>query len=123
MVLQEITIKRNQMKDKLDLCLISYSGRCVSKQKVKKMSGPDFPGGPVVKNSAANAEDTGSILGPRRFHVAWGNQTRAPQLLSLCSRVLKLQLLKSELPRACASQWEKWETQAPQWTVAATHWN
>ena len=82
MVFQEITIKRNQMKDKLDLCLISYSGRCVSKRKVKKMSGSDFPGGPVVKNSAANAEDTGSILGPRRFHVAWGNQTRAPQLLA-----------------------------------------
>ena len=29
----------------------------------------DFPGGPVVKNPPANAEDAGFIPGPARFHV------------------------------------------------------
>ena len=29
----------------------------------------DFPGGPVVKNPPANAEDTVLIPGPGRFHM------------------------------------------------------
>ena len=29
----------------------------------------DFPGGAVGKNLPANAGDTGSILGPGRFHI------------------------------------------------------
>ena len=29
----------------------------------------DFAGGPVVKNPPTKAGDTGSIPGPRRFHV------------------------------------------------------
>ena len=33
----------------------------------------DFPGNPVVKNPPANAGDTGSIPGPRRFHMPRGN--------------------------------------------------
>ena len=33
-------------------------------------TGVDFPGGPVVKNLADNARDTGSILGLGRFHVS-----------------------------------------------------
>ena len=33
----------------------------------------DFPGGPVVKNPSASAEDTGSIPGLGRFHMLWGN--------------------------------------------------
>ena len=32
-----------------------------------------FPGGTVVKNPPANAGDTGSSLGPGRFHVPWSN--------------------------------------------------
>ena len=32
----------------------------------------DFPGGPVVKNTSANAGDMGSIPGPGRFHMPWG---------------------------------------------------
>jgi len=43
----------------------------------------DFPGGPVVKNLPANAGDTGSIPGPGKFHMPWGNKAHAPQLLSL----------------------------------------
>ena len=32
-----------------------------------------FPGGPVVKNSPANARDVGSISGPGRSHMLWSN--------------------------------------------------
>ena len=33
----------------------------------------DFPGCPVVKNPPANAGDVGSIPGPERFRMLWGN--------------------------------------------------
>ena len=33
----------------------------------------DFPGGAVVKNPPANAEDMGSSTGPGRFHMLWNN--------------------------------------------------
>ena len=42
------------------------------------MSSLDFPGGPVVKNPPASARDVGSIPGPGRVHVLWGQ-------LSLCA--------------------------------------
>ena len=32
-----------------------------------------FPGGSVVKNLPDNAEDTGSIPGPRRSLMPWSN--------------------------------------------------
>ena len=38
----------------------------------KRMNG-DFPGGRVVKNPPANAEDTGSIPGPGRSHMPQSN--------------------------------------------------
>ena len=31
-----------------------------------------FPGGPMVENPPANAENMGSIPGSRRFHTPWG---------------------------------------------------
>ena len=49
---------------------------------LKKMF-EDFPGGPVVRNPPANARDMGSIPGPGRFHMLWGNYAHVPQLLSL----------------------------------------
>ena len=33
------------------------------------MATEGFPGGPLVKNLPANAGDTGSILGPGRYHM------------------------------------------------------
>ena len=54
----------------------------------------DFPGGAVVKNLPANAEDTGSSLGPGGSHMPRSNEARVPQLLSLRSRARKPQLLK-----------------------------
>ena len=39
----------------------------------KKVYIEDFPGGTVDKNPSANAGDTGSIPGPGRFHMPWGN--------------------------------------------------
>ena len=36
----------------------------------------------MVKNLPANAGDTGSVLGPGRFHRPRGHQAHEPQLLS-----------------------------------------
>ena len=69
-----------------------------------------FPGGTVVENPPANAGDTGSSPGPRRSHMLQSNWARAPQLLSLCSRARKPQLLS---PRATTT-----ETHAPLRRVA-----
>ena len=33
----------------------------------------DFPGGPGEKNPPADVGDTGSIPGPGRSHMPWGN--------------------------------------------------
>ena len=33
----------------------------------------DFPGGLMIKNPPSNAEDTGLIPGPRRFHILLDN--------------------------------------------------
>ena len=43
------------------------------KNAMVKIHGFDFPGGPVVKNPPSNAGDMGSIPGPGRFHMPWGN--------------------------------------------------
>ena len=43
-----------------------------------------FPGGAVVENLPANAEDTGSSPGPGRSHMLQSNWACKPQLLSLC---------------------------------------
>ena len=40
----------------------------------------DFSGGPVVENPPANAGDMGSIPGPGRSHMPWGNWAHGPQL-------------------------------------------
>ena len=40
---------------------------------MKNTVNENFPGGPVVKNSHANAEDTGLIPGSERFHMLRGN--------------------------------------------------
>ena len=53
----------------------------------------DFPGGPVVKNPLTNTREMGLMPGQGRFHVLWGNQTHAPQLLILCSGACELQPL------------------------------
>ncbi|XDA86711.1 hypothetical protein R6Z07F_016445 [Ovis aries] len=41
----------------------------------------DFPGGPVVKNPPCKAGDIGSILGPGRSYMPWGNQACVSELL------------------------------------------
>lgn len=38
-----------------------------------KKQGSAFPGGPVFKNSPANARGRGSIPSPRRFYMPWGS--------------------------------------------------
>ena len=44
--------------------------------------GRGFPGGSVVKNPPANAEDMGSNSGLGRSHMLMSNKAQAPQLLS-----------------------------------------
>ena len=45
----------------------------MKKKKKKNILDGDFPGGAVVKNPLANAEDTGSIPGPGRSHMPQSN--------------------------------------------------
>ena len=71
-----------------------------------KAAPPGFPGGTVVKNPPASAGDMGCNPGRGRSHMLRSNYVRAPQLLSLCSRAHKPQLL-SRAPRARALQQEK----------------
>ena len=40
-------------------------------------NGLGFPGGPVVKNPPANAEDMGLSHGVGRFHMQWSNKACA----------------------------------------------
>ena len=54
----------------------------------------DVPGSRVVKNQPASVKDMSSIPGPGRFHMLWGNQACASQLVSLCSGAGEPQLLK-----------------------------
>ena len=55
----------------------TFSKHCnKNKNKTKNM---DFPGGLVIKNLPANAGDTGSIPGPRRFHLPVCPRACAPQ--------------------------------------------
>ena len=74
----------------------------------------DFPGGTGDRNLPASAGDMGSSPGPGRFHMPWSNWAHEPQLLSLCSRALELQLLRPSAattetcePRVYALQQEK----------------
>lgn len=48
----------------------------------KKRANGGFPGGPVVKNPAANGGDRGSIPDPGRFHTPGGTE---PMCLNYCS--------------------------------------
>ena len=34
----------------------------------------DFPGGPTVRNPPASEWEMGSVPGPGRFHMPWGNE-------------------------------------------------
>ena len=61
----------------------------------------------MVGSLPAKVGNMGSVPGLGRFCMSWGNGAHAPQLLSLCSRACKLQLLKPESPRVCARQQEK----------------
>ena len=47
----------------------------------------------VVKNLLCNAKDRGSVPGQGRSHMPRGNWDHVPQLLSLCSRAWKPQLM------------------------------
>ena len=52
---------------------LNFNIRRLGKISRKFTNIQDFPGGPVVENLPASTGDTGSIPGPRRFHVLRGN--------------------------------------------------
>ena len=73
-----------------------------------------FPGDSVVKNPPANAGDMDSIPGLVRSHMPWSCLSRAPQLLSLCSRAHETQPVsphaaptEAQAPRAPGPQREQ----------------
>ena len=74
------------------------------KKGISKLRERGFPGGSVVKNSPANAEDMGLSPGPGGSHMLQSSWARAPQLLSLCSGARVPQLLKPKHPGACVLQ-------------------
>ena len=57
-----------------------------------------LPGGSVVKKTAVDAGDMGSILEAGRPHMPQSNWGFVPQLLSLCSRTWELQPLEPSFP-------------------------
>ena len=59
-----------------------------------------FPGGSVLKNPPANAEDPGSGPGQGRSHMPWSNYTQEPQVLK--PEDPRAHVLQQENPR----QWE-----------------
>ena len=92
-----------------------------------------FPSGAAVESPPADAGDMGLSPGLGRSHMPRRNWAHAPQLLSLCSRACKPQLLspratttEAHMPRAHALQQEKapqWGARAPQQRVAPAHRN
>ena len=94
-------------------CHITYSFIC-KLYETSVLSGCLKVGGAVVENLPASAGDTGSSPAPGRCHMPRSNYACAPQLLSLCSRARKPQLLsphatttEARAPRARAPQQEK----------------
>ena len=63
--------------------LIQYHSSSEPLHMALKISEWGFPGGAVVENLPANAEDTGSSPGLRRSHMPRSDWAREPQLLSL----------------------------------------
>ena len=60
----------------------------------------------MIESLPANAEDMGSITGPGRSHMPWGNEAHEPELLSLSSTAWELQQEKPLQWEACALQLE-----------------
>ena len=67
-----------------------------------------FPGGPVVGNPPASAEDTGSLPGLGRSYMPQADKAHMPQLVSLHSAACALQQESSpcstQLDKACELQ-------------------
>ena len=67
-------------------CLGTWEGEAAVSQGARKTS-EGFPGGPVVRNPAANAGDTGLIPGPGRSRMLQKNHAQVTQLLSLHAEI------------------------------------
>ena len=82
-----------------------------------------FPDDPVVENLPCVAGDTGQIPGLGRSHTPQSNMAhaRGPQLLSLCSRALALQLLKPCAQSLCSPTREATTMRSPHTMKSASH--
>ena len=63
----------------------------------------DFPGGPVVRNLPANAEDMGLIPGPGRSHMRGATKLVCPTTEPTCYNYQSLHTLGPQ-PETCALQ-------------------
>ena len=85
----------------------------MSSQALVKSSNQGFPGGAVVENLPANAEDTGSSPGLGRSHMPRSNWAREPQLLSLriwslCSATREATVMRGHGNERPAHRDEEW---------------
>ena len=91
-----------------DLSLLVYLGypRCATNFKYMffKRRGPGLPGGPMIKNPPANAEDTDSTPGLGRSHMTGGTKPEGHNCWAHGPRACALQQEKSP-------QWEAWALQ------------
>ena len=87
---REKIIGSSQLPSKFSFCRLGmgqkiiwvvFSDTCLCISKTNNPGG--FPGGAVVENLPANAEDTGSSPGLGRSHMLRGKWACEPQLLSL----------------------------------------
>ena len=62
----------------------------------------------MLENPPANAGDTGSILGPGRFHMPQSSCALAPQLPSLCSATKEATATRS--PGTTTGEWPQVST-------------
>ena len=69
----EDAIMSSTYKSLVLLCFIRNKHLKGGKKSKLKRYIRDFPGDPMVRNPPANGRDTGSILGPGRFQIPWGN--------------------------------------------------
>ena len=79
---------------------------------IQRWTKQNYPGGSVVKNMPANAEDMGLIPGLGRSDMPWGQLSPCPTITSINHWAL--------VPRACALQWEAIAMKSPHTAMKST---
>jgi len=69
-------IKKKKIREKIQIHKIRHWKQVTvhnAGKRKKKKNDQGFSGGSMVKTLPANAEETGSVLRPRKSHVPWSN--------------------------------------------------